>query len=146
MAFLQSGGSLVTSSNIVDGSIVNADVAAAAGIAQSKLGIGANGNTDLFAVETSSGTTHSLTTVANQRVLVFVMGVTTHVAARTITVLYNGVAKNQITTGLAGGNVPNPFALFYTEVPGAATANITVTDSAGTLSDVDIFVLKLKST
>lgn len=37
MAFLQSGGALVTSSNIVDGAIVNADVNAAAAIESSKL-------------------------------------------------------------------------------------------------------------
>lgn len=43
MAFLQSGGSIVTSSNIVDGTIVDADIAAAAAIALTKLA-GADGN------------------------------------------------------------------------------------------------------
>lgn len=47
MAFLQSGGSVVSSSNIVDGTIVNADIAATAEIETSKLaGANADGSND----------------------------------------------------------------------------------------------------
>ncbi len=145
MAFLTTGGSQVGSSQIVDGAIVNADVNNAAAIAQSKIGAGLNGNTDIISFENEEAVLHSLTTLANQRVIVIVTGVSTHVAARTITVSYGGVAKQTITTGLAGGSVPNPYTMIYSEVPGAATADITVAASAGSLSDTNICVLKIKS-
>ena len=151
MAFLTSGGSNVGSAQINDGAIVNADVNAAAAIAQSKLAGSANGDTDLIAFELTNGATHSLTTVANQRVLVIVRAgirVNSSTLDGTITVSYGGVGKKTI-----GWDVPSvgtsslaPVTLMYTEVPGAATANITVASSVYGLEDVQIVVIKMKGT
>lgn len=98
-----------------------------------------------FSVETTSGTTHSLTTVASQRVVVWAKGwLSADVNNRTVTLKYNGVTKDSVTideSDTAAGNIP--FALLYTEIPGAATQNITVETSGGTLNDVKILVFKL---
>lgn len=147
MAFLQSGGAQVTSQNIVDGSIVNADVAAAAAIAQSKLGVGANGANDLFSIEQTVGTTHALTTTANQRVYVFAKGNITDGtgATQTITLQYNAVTKDTVQAQGGGSATVSPFALGYHEAPGAATQNITVNTSGGSLANVVITVIKFKS-
>lgn len=147
MAFLTSGGSLVTSSSIVDGEIINDDVSAAAAIAQSKIGIGLNGATDLFSIERTVGTTHSLTTTADQRVLVFAKGDITDGtgSTRSITLSYNAVTKDTVNSQGSGSATVNPFALSYSEVPGAATQNITVAASAGSLANVVITVIKFKS-
>lgn len=96
-------------------------------------------------VETTSGTTHSLTTVAGQKVIVWAKGnVDSNTNDRVISLKYNGVTKDTTTTdGGGGGTAQVPFALMYTETPGAATHDITVTASAGALAEVTIIVLKI---
>jgi len=95
-------------------------------------------------VESTAGATHSLTTTAGQVVLVSVTGQlnTASSANETLTLKYNGVTKQTIVSDI--GSTWNtqivPFAMQYTETPGAATANITVETSAGTLSNVVIIV------
>lgn len=143
MAFLQSGGGVVGSAQITDGAIVNADVNAAAAIVQSKIAGTANGNTDIIAAESSYATTHSLTTVAGQRVLVFATFRPDGAAGlTTVELKYNGVTKHSASVG--SNSDGQMVMLMYTEVPGAATANITLTSSAGTLLAPCIMVLKLK--
>lgn len=149
MAFLQSGGSQVTSSNIVDGSIVNADVNAAAAIAQSKLGAAGNADTDVVKVESASSVPYSLTTVAGQRVLVIVSGrilLNAGPASDTINLQYNGVTKSSVTVGVSGTGATSyqTFCLMYSEVPGAATANIGLTTTTYAPADVDVTVIKIK--
>lgn len=141
------GASNISSSQIVDGTIINADIAAAAAIAQSKIAAGLNANTDLFTIERTEGTTHSLTTLANQRVVVFVTGTNTDGTGtlRTNNVKYGGVTKATCISDGAGSATNPPIAMNYTEVPGAATADITVDTDGGTLSNVVILVLKFKS-
>lgn len=146
-----SGGSVVGSAQITDGAIVDADINAAAAIAQTKLAGSANGNTDLIAVERTVGATHSLTTVAGQRVVVIATGnlsISSSTVVDTVNLKYGGVTKDSIEVGESGGNANNrdAFCLTYTEVPGAATANITV--DAGTYgpTNVKILVLKFKGT
>lgn len=143
MAFLTSGGSLVTTSEIVDSTIVNADIAAAAAIAQSKIAAQANNNTDIVSVERTVGTTHSLTTVAGQKVTVIASG--WHQSAGTDSTLnlkYNGVTKASATFKL-GNTQRCGFCLQYQEVPGAATQNITVADADA--NEVTITVIKTKA-
>lgn len=149
MAFLTSGGSLVTSSNIVDGEIINDDIAAAAAIAQAKIaGILDDGN-DIVDVEVTVGSTHSLTTVAGQRVVVFAKGsvnINGGPSSTTINLNYNSVLKDTVSAGenSTSSTSHHPFSLMYTEIPGAATQNITVTGSSYTPSNVVILVLKLR--
>lgn len=99
-----------------------------------------------FTIETTAGATHSLTTTAGQTVVVWAKGSATNGSDSTSTVLlnYNGVQKDTVSVGYpsSGGNKPSPFSLMYTETPGAATANITVT-TGGTASDVVIIVMKI---
>ena len=98
-------------------------------------------------IETTAGATHSLTTVAGQAVIVWATGnVNGNSNDRTVTLKYNGVTKCQTVSdgvGLTGSDQQVPFALMYTEVPGAATANITVDAGAVNVFDVKIIVLKI---
>ena len=99
-----------------------------------------------FSVETTTGTTHALTTVANQQVLVSAKGVVVATSTvNTVTLKYNGVTKDTVTVGGtgAGTNLNSAFSLMYTETPGAGTQNVTVETSGGTLSNVVIVVQKL---
>ena len=99
-----------------------------------------------FSVETTAGTTHSLTTVADQQVLVSAKGVVVATnAVNTVTLKYDGVTKDTVTVGGtgAGTNFNSAFSLMYTETPGAGTENVTVETSGGTLSNVVIVVQKL---
>lgn len=141
---LGSGGGVVGSAQITDGAIVNADINAAAAIALTKLS-GLVGNPGSFiSIETTTGTTHSLTTVANQRVFVFAKGnvATGGGSNRTVTLAYNSVSKD-IAAVLANTSAKESFALGYSEIPGAGTQNITVTIDADTIENVKIFVVKL---
>lgn len=96
--------------------------------------------------EFTDGDTHSLTTTANQRVVVMATGQlnTASSVAETLTIKYNGVTKQTIVSDIGGGWSNNivPFSLTYTETPGAATANIVVASSAGSVSNVKIVVIK----
>lgn len=98
-------------------------------------------------IETTVGTTHSLTTIAGQKVMVWVTGVLRCVSAgtstRLVSVKYNSVTKNSATIYNENVTTYRPFSLMYTETPGAATQNITVTTDADTLADVVIMVLKI---
>ncbi len=98
-------------------------------------------------LEVTVGTTHALTTTANQRVVVWAKGDVTNAGdsvAFATTLKYNGVTKDTVNyQNSARPDVVNGFALMYTEVPGAATQNITVTSTASTLSNVVIMVMKI---
>lgn len=149
MPVLQSGGSLVTTGSIVDGTILNDDISAAAAIEQAKIAGIIGAATDIVSVEITAGTTHSLTTLAGQRVIVIAKG---HVLLNggpgsTVTTLaYNGVSKDTVTAGenSTSSTSYHPFCLLYTEIPGAATQNVTVTGSSYSPSNVKILVIKLK--
>lgn len=94
--------------------------------------------------ETTADVTHSLTTTAGQVVVVWAKGVKTgDNDNHTITLAYGGVAKDTVTVNGNTSSDKHAFALMYTETPGAATEDITVTTSGGTLTDVDIMVLKI---
>lgn len=96
-------------------------------------------------IESTSGATHSLTTIANQTVMVWASG-QIHFngsgAAKNIALKYNGVTKHtyDVDTTSSGGD-RFAFSLMYTETPGAATEDITVEGTD--LSSVVIMVLKL---
>lgn len=99
-----------------------------------------------FSIEQSSGTTHSLTTVANQKVVVMVKGDFTGSSdPETISVSYNGVQKDAVRVELSNSTFFSPFSLQYTEIPGAATHNITVeVTTGGIIANVKIIVMKLQ--
>lgn len=95
------------------------------------------------ATYTASGTTLSLTTGANDKVVVWAKGgVTAPVGSPglTISLKYNGTTKDSTVLGATAQytGASDAFALEYTETPGAGTQNITVTTSSGSLSDVVI--------
>jgi len=101
---------------------------------------------DLITIETTTGVTHSLTTIAGEKVIVWAKGWDDRAnTLGTINLKYNGVTKDTISAG-GNGNSDTyvPFSLMYTETPGAATANITVTDGVS-LQNVVIIVLKIKA-
>jgi len=93
-------------------------------------------------IETSSGTTHSLTTLAGQKVIVWVKGY--HLGngngSASVYLKYNSTTKDTVDFGNYNTN-SFPFSLMYTETPGAGTQNITVESTAG-LSSVVIVVMK----
>lgn len=94
--------------------------------------------------ESTAAATHSLTTVASQKVLVWAKGSALSSNITTVTLSYNGVSKDTVVVDPSSAGNKSPFALMYTETPGAATANITVTaDGTGSLSNVVIMVQKI---
>jgi hypothetical protein len=96
--------------------------------------------------ETTAGETHSLTTVAGEVVMVWAKGSYTGTStASVISISYNAVEKDRVTIDPVNSGDKSVFSLMYTETPGAATANITVAISSGSLSDVDIMVMKIKT-
>lgn len=93
-------------------------------------------------VETTDGLSHSLTTTAGQRVVVFVKGdMQMNGSNREVFLKYNNVQKDTVRTTGTNGHW-HAFALEYTETPGAATQDITVTGD-GTLENVVIIVMKI---
>lgn len=98
-------------------------------------------------IETTTGVTHSLTTTAGQKVVVWAKGnilFSTNVDT-TCLLAYNGVTKDTTAHKVDASGVTrrHAFALMYTETPGAATQNVTVTAGAGTLENVVIIVMKI---
>lgn len=99
-------------------------------------------------IETTSGATHSLTTTAGQRVIVLAKGNFNPggtVNGGNATLVYNGVTKDTSAYGQSGGSSSNkyPFALMYTETPGAATANVVIATSTGSVENGMIIVIKI---
>ena len=90
-------------------------------------------------------TTHSLVTNGNQRVLITAKGdLTITNASSTIELKYNGTTKDTVVAGSPGGGATQrvPFSLTYTETPASATQNVTVTTTAGSISNVVITEMK----
>lgn len=84
---------------------------------------------------------YSLTTTAGQRVIVFAKGGTGTFSTGAETdylLTYNGVTKDTVKLRSAGASERVGFSLMYTEIPGAATADINI--SAGT--DLKLIVIK----
>jgi len=93
-------------------------------------------------IETTSGTTHSLTTTAGQKVVVWATGdVESSNAGATVNLKYNGVTKHSVTVTAYSSGARAGFSLMYTETPGAATQNITV--DGATVANVAIIALKI---
>lgn len=95
-------------------------------------------------IETGTSATYSLTTVANQRVIVWAKGrLTGAVGEEAVELKYNGVTKD--TNASLGTSITlGGFALMYTETPGAATANITLEATGGaSLTEIQIIVMKI---
>lgn len=92
-------------------------------------------------IESTSGTTHSLTTTGAETVFVIASGYQATSSSVNITLQYDGVTKDTVTISDGGGSfsVTAPFTLMYSETPTAGTRDITV--STGT--DVSIYVFKL---
>ena len=98
----------------------------------------------LLEVIVATGTTYALTTVANQKVIVLVKGDWTGSAsAGTVKLNYNAVQKDVVGVKQAATADKLPFYLQYSETPGAATYNITVVASVGTLANVVMIIIKI---
>ncbi len=97
--------------------------------------------------EFTAAATHSLTTTATQKVVVWAKGSLAKTAAGatsiTISLKYNNVTKDTVVPYNENTTTNRAWALMYTETPGAATADITVTTDGGSLSEVVIMVLKI---
>jgi hypothetical protein len=109
--------------------------------------LNASGKLDpsFFTIETTAGATHSLTTVAGQRVIVWAKGHDSRTAGSpsAINLKYNSVTKDTVSAGSTSGSTQHvPFSLMYSEIPGAGTQNITV-DGGTSLGSVVIMVLKI---
>lgn len=104
----------------------------------------AGGNT--VTVETSTSSTYSLTTTASQTVIVMCKAVMSGNGWNgNVFLNYNGVAQDQAQIRLQGGGFTayQPYQLQYTAVPGAATANITVTSDTGTIQQIVLIIIKI---
>ena len=95
-------------------------------------------------IETTAGVTHSLVTTASQKVIVWAKGyVLNDSGTVTVSLKYNGVTKDSVLVRPSSSGHEIPFALMYTETPGAATQNITVDDNtAASVNSVVIIALK----
>lgn len=126
------GASNISGSQIVDGTISNVDIATNAAIALSKIsGLLADPGS-LISIEAEAAASHSLTTVANQRVLVFARASASNVSAgEDATLTYNGVTKDTVHVDTGGSADWGPFFLMYTEVPGAGTHPVAINGSSG---------------
>lgn len=98
-------------------------------------------------IETTAGATHALTTTAGQRVVVWAKGTVATPGGDAATdysvyLKYNGVTKDTVVQN-SGAAKRGSFALMYTEIPGAATQNITVTTTGDSVSNVVIIVMKI---
>jgi hypothetical protein len=96
--------------------------------------------------EVTAGATHSLVSLADQRVMVWAKGQVAFGGSAdiTLTLKYNGVTKDTVIAGFGSATtgITFPFSLMYTEIPGADTQDITVEASGGTLGNVVIMVIK----
>lgn len=97
-----------------------------------------------LSIASGDGTTYSLTTVANQKVLVHVKGYLSGTSSSTtIKVNYDGVEKDRVIVRPSSSSHNDAFYLTYEEIPGAATKDITITNDFGTLNNVRVTVTKL---
>jgi len=91
----------------------------------------------------ASGATLALTTGANDKVVVWATGQCNTASASThsVNLKYDGVTKDTVQVDIGSsswGSEIFPFALHYTETPGAGTENVTVDVSEGSVSNVVI--------
>lgn len=102
--------------------------------------IGANA---LVQIVSGTGTTLSLTTIANQKVVVIATGYQNSAGGTipTLELKYDGTTKHSVVN--ERNNIP--FTLMYSETPGAGTKNITVTTTAGTIANVVITAFLLRT-
>lgn len=96
-----------------------------------------------IAIYSTTGTTLSITTTAGQKVVAWAKGdiIQTGTANYNVSLKYNSVTKDVVQVGqedTAAQGWYSAFSLMYTETPGAATHDITVTTSGGTLENVVI--------
>ena len=132
----------------VDGQILSADSTEATGLkwidAPAGGGGGSGGST--VTTTTATGTTLSLTTLADEVVTVWAKGVTQSSGSDvTIDLKYNGVIKDTVVTKNFSTNNYDSFSLEYTEIPGAATHDITVVADNGALVNVVIIAQVVKN-
>lgn len=94
---------------------------------------------------TASTTTLSMTTTAGQKVIVWAKGdlsvTSSGLQSITVSLNYNGVAKDTIVPYNENTTSTRAFSLQYTETPGAGTHDITVTTASGSLARVAIIAL-----
>lgn len=97
-------------------------------------------NLSSLSVITANASTLSMTTGASSKVIVWAKGSCNPASGtQTMALNYNAVQKDSVQ--MAPGGVVTPFALMYTETPGAGTQNITVTATSGTLATVMIIAV-----
>lgn len=100
--------------------------------------------------EVTASTSHTLTTTASQKVVVFAKGNLKNLpdgSTATVSLKYGGTTKDTVNIMIDTDGISNtaiPFSLMYTETPGAATANITVEASTATLENTVILVQKIR--
>jgi hypothetical protein len=102
--------------------------------------ITASGNT--ITIETTAGATHSLTTTAGQKVIVWAKGWCNDSSVSVATLTYNVTEKDRVELSPSASGNRSPFSLMYTETPGAGTQNITLACNAGSVQAPVIIVMK----
>jgi len=102
-------------------------------------------NTAGISIETTTGSTHSLTTTGSELVVVFAKGSLRESSNgyTTINLQYNSVTKDSVSCGNSNDSatIDYPFALMYTETPTAGTRDITI--SAGSNTKIIVFKLAI---
>jgi hypothetical protein len=94
--------------------------------------------------ELSAGTSHLLSTLAGQMVVVTAKGSFGNATTvQTVSLAYGGTTVDATQVRNSNSNDRNGFALIWVGTPGAATASLTVETTGGTLYDVAITVIKI---
>jgi hypothetical protein len=83
---------------------------------------------------TATTTTLSVTTLANQRIIVWAKGWCNDSSAGVATLTYNVTEKDRVELSPSTSGNKSPFSLMYTEIPGAGTQNITLACDAGSVN------------
>jgi hypothetical protein len=104
-----------------------------------------------ISVETTTGTTYSITTTGSQRVVVLAKGSVQQTlngnSTTSVLLNYDGVQKDTVSTSgdTDGATGFDAFSLMYTEIPTAGTRNITLSiTNGGSIVDAVIIVLKIR--
>ena len=148
MPVFTGGGSAVGSAEINDGAIVNADVNAAAAIAQSKIAGIAGAAGDLIDVVYETDSSVDVVLDGKTKIVVIAKGNYVDIGneTQTATLRQDTVVKDTTQVNLGSTADQEGFCLMYSETPAADTYTIDViTSDPSGVANVKIMVFKIKT-
>lgn len=104
----------------------------------------AGSNAPQVSASVTSSTTVSVTTTSGQTIVVIAKGtIIPGLVARTVSLKYDGVAKDSDSVGLLAINLEAAFTLIWVGTPGAQTKNLTLETTGGTINSPAISIIKI---